>query len=96
MRCGFTIIAKLDLEDIGDYIARDNPQRAITFVDEIRQRCFAIVQAPRAAPLRESLGKGVRVVPYGQYLIFYTVQPDEVRIERVLHGARDIDRSFFH
>jgi toxin ParE1/3/4 len=83
-------------EDIGDYIARDNPGRAITFVAEIRQRCLAIVQAPHAAPLREFLGKDVRMVPFGQYLIFYTVQPDEVRIEQILHGARDIDRSFFH
>ena len=32
------------------------------------------------------------------YLIFYTVHKtdDEVRVERILHSARDIDQWFFH
>jgi toxin ParE1/3/4 len=28
--------AQLDLEEIGDYIARDNPARAISFLDELK------------------------------------------------------------
>jgi plasmid stabilization system protein ParE len=32
MQCAFTPLAKADLEAIGDYIARDNPRRALTFI----------------------------------------------------------------
>ena len=42
MRCRFSPLAELDLEEIGDYIARDNPPRALSFIEEIRARCFLI------------------------------------------------------
>ena len=35
-------LAELDLEEIGDYIVRDNPRRAISFIGEIRDRCFLL------------------------------------------------------
>lgn len=35
----FTPLAEQDLETIADYVAVDNPRRAITFVQEIRQQC---------------------------------------------------------
>ena len=98
MRCRFSPLAELDLEEIGDYIARDNPRRALSFIEEIRARCFLILQTPYGSPLREDLAAGVRVAPFGRYLIYYTVHEDanEVRIERILHSARDIDQGFFH
>jgi toxin ParE1/3/4 len=98
MHCRFSPLAELDLEEIGDYIARDNPRRAISFIEEIRARCFLILQTPQGSPLREGLGAGVRVAPFGRYLIFHTAHEDvdEVRIERILHSARDIDQGFFH
>jgi len=79
-------------------IARDNPRRTISFIDEIRARCFLILHTPQGSPLREDLAEGVRIAPFGRYLIFYTVHEDadEVRIERILHSSRDIDQSFFH
>lgn len=98
MQCHFSPLAERDLEEIGDYIARDNPKRALSFIAEIRDRCFLIMQMPYGSPLRESLGVGVRVVPFGRYMIFYTVHEDadKIRIERILHTARDIDPGFFH
>ncbi|MGH6905274.1 MAG: type II toxin-antitoxin system RelE/ParE family toxin [Geminicoccaceae bacterium] len=66
MRLAFTPLAEADLEAIGDYIARDNPRRALTFVREMRQRCERIAEMPRAAPLRPQLGAGVRVVTFGR------------------------------
>ena len=32
----FSPVAETDLEEIGDYVALDNPRRAVTFVREIR------------------------------------------------------------
>jgi toxin ParE1/3/4 len=83
-----------DLEAIGDYIANDNPKRALSFLHELRDRCRAIVRYPRAAPLRPELGTDMRMVVFRDYLIFYRHSPGRVVIERVLHGARDIQGLF--
>lgn len=40
-------LAEQDLEAIGDYIARDDPKRAITFVRELRAHCTHIASNPR-------------------------------------------------
>lgn len=90
----FSPAAVQDLEEIGDYIARDNPVRAVTFIREIREHCNLIASATTAAPLWPELGDNIRMVVHGHYLIFYTAADAEVRIERVLHGARDVVRRF--
>jgi toxin ParE1/3/4 len=94
MHCIFSILAESDLEEIGDYIARDNPERAVSFIQEIRDRCLKITNSPEGAPLRPELGEGVRMVPFGRYLIFYTINPESIRVERVLHSARNISGLF--
>ena len=54
MRCEFTARAEADLESIGDYIAKDNPLRAVTFIQEVRKRCYDIAKTPLVAPLLSS------------------------------------------
>jgi toxin ParE1/3/4 len=63
-------------------------------VRDLRDRCRAIVQDPRAAPLRPALGAGMRMVVFRDYLIFYRHSRGRVIIERILHGARDIQGLF--
>ena len=92
--CVFSPLAETDLEEIGDYIARDNPRRALTFIRELRERCTQITHHPEAAPLRPEFGVDLRLVPFGRYLIFYTVSAKAVRIERILHGARQLQELF--
>jgi toxin ParE1/3/4 len=95
MPCAFTPLAEADLEAIGDYIARDNPRRALTFIQGVRRRCEQITEMPRAAPLRPELGAGVRVVTFGRYLVCYSERGDrEVVIERIVHGARNLQKLF--
>ncbi len=95
MQCIFSTFAELDLEEIADYIARDNPRRALSYIGEICERCHNIVTFPEAAPLHEEFGAGIRVVPFGRYLIFYTAHPDMVRIERILSGSRLLSSDYF-
>ena len=90
MRLTFTPLAAADLESIGDYIARDNPARARTFIAELRTRCHTIADAPLAFRARDELGPGLRSYAHQKYVIFYRVEPDEVVIARILHGARDL------
>jgi len=65
MHCVFSPLAEQDLEEIGDYIARDNPNRAVSFIREVRDRCAKITDNPRTAPLRPELGAGIRMFPSG-------------------------------
>jgi toxin ParE1/3/4 len=92
-RLVFSPRAERDLEEIGDYIARGNPARALSFLDELRSRCDRITANPAAYPTREDLAPGLRMAVHRRYLIFFRVDVDYVRIERILHGARRLPRS---
>jgi toxin ParE1/3/4 len=90
-RVELTARAEVDLEGIGDHIALDNPRRAASFVRELRVRCFGLDDQPRAGRSREELGPGIRAAVHGSYLILYVERQGVVVIERVVHGARDLD-----
>lgn len=94
MRCILTALAEADLEEIGDYIADDNPLRAVSFIHELRKHCTKLANMPKAYPLRTSLAPGIRIAPYGHYLVLYSDHAEHVLIERVLHGARNIEDLF--
>jgi toxin ParE1/3/4 len=89
MRFRFTVAAERDVEEISDYIARDNPVRAVTFIEALTERCHLLTEQPAAAPLRPEFGNGVRMIPFGRYLVFYSFDADELKIIRVIHGARN-------
>ncbi len=95
MKVTFSPAARDDLLEVALYIAQDNPARASTFVDELEFRCRGLGEAPGIGTARPELGEGIRMLPHGRYLIFYRQAPDTIRIERVMHGARDIDADEF-
>ncbi len=89
-RAKFTSIAEADLSDIAFYIARGNPARAVSFVDEIIAHCHKIANQSGVGRARSELGRGLRSMPHGRYVIFYRITDTGVEIRHVLHGARDI------
>jgi toxin ParE1/3/4 len=91
MKVVFSAGAKDDLLEISIYIAQDNPLRALSFVDELEGKCLALSNAPASGVLRAELGEGIRMVTHGRYLIFYRANESAIRIERIMHSARDID-----
>lgn len=94
MRLFFSPLAEQDLEDIADYIATDNPIRALSFLQELREHCHRISANPQGYRLRPEFGDGIRSCAHGRYAIFFTSGADEVTIVRVLHGARDFPSVF--
>jgi toxin ParE1/3/4 len=90
MTVHFSKQAERDLEEIGDYIAADNPHRAVTFIQELRVHCARIADAPLAHVARPELGDAIRSCPHGRYVIFFRVSGEEIVIARVLSGARDL------
>ncbi|MEO7246188.1 MAG: type II toxin-antitoxin system RelE/ParE family toxin [Rubrivivax sp.] len=95
MKLSFSPAARDDLIEIALYIAEDNPVRALAFVDELEARCAGIAGAPGIGTARPELGDGIRVLPHGRYLIFYRQVRKVVRVERVMHSARDIGGEDF-
>lgn len=96
MECRFSPLANTDLEEIADYIALDNPQRALSFVCELRERCEKLMKFPNSCPLRPELGEGIRLLAYGRYVICYSVSDTEVRIERIVPASRNLPSLFGH
>jgi toxin ParE1/3/4 len=94
VRIIFSPRATEDIEEIGDYIFSDNPKVAVKFVSDLRSRCDSLQNAPQGGMLRPELGQATRSIPFGRYVIFYTPRTDEIRIEHVLHGARDIPNVY--
>lgn len=81
--------ARVDLRDISDFIANDDPKRAVTFVAELRERCRSLSRTPfqgRAAP---EIAADVRILVFRSYLILHRISDDAVLIDRVIHSARD-------
>ena len=96
MRVVFTETAEAELEEIGDYIAKDNPRRAVTFVQELRTTALRLGGMPRAFPLIPRYEQhGIRRRPSGNYLIFYCLEDDRLTVLHVLHGARDYEALLF-
>lgn len=90
----FTWRAWRDLENIGDYIALENPLRAVSYTAELEQHCRLLAEFPHVGTRRRDLGRGIRILPHGPYLILYSVTRRRVEIRRIVHGARDLRRLF--
>lgn len=90
MRVEFSAFVEGDLIAIADYIARDNPERAVEFIREIRDEIRRIEKNPLIYRLLPEIGEEARLAIVGRYLILFRVQVKVVRIERVVFGGRDL------
>lgn len=95
MKIVFSPRSEEDLEEIADFIARDSPRSAIRFIAEVRATCEKLADAPLGYEVQRQIDPGIRRAVHGRYLIFYSTPPGEVRIERILHSARDVTAELF-
>jgi plasmid stabilization system protein ParE len=79
-----------DLDAIADYIAQDNPRRALSFIQQIRAQILALGHRPLYFPLRPGLGEDARMARVGRYGILFRIDNDVVRVERVVYIAHDL------
>lgn len=86
--------AQDDLTSILEFIAKDSPSRAVTFIDRLDERIGQLEhhpllgRVPRHPKLREY---GYRVLVIESYLAFYIIRGRIVEIHRVVHGSRNLD-----
>ena len=94
MKLEFTARSRRDLLAITEFIARNNPIRAESFLAELEGKCWALLETPHIG-LPVSGRAGVRRVIHGRYLIFYRAEGECVRILAVLGGEMDLDALLF-
>lgn len=95
MKLIFTDAARSDLMRIGNWIAEEDSVRAFSFVEELEERCFALLDFPKAfAILPNRKASGIRRAVHGNYSIFYFVS-DAVYILHILNSAMDYERILF-
>ncbi len=83
--------AQLDLLDIQDYIARDNPAAADDVIEAILDLIASLAEFPERGHVpKDSIltASGYRYLRHGEYLVFYKVLRSQVRVYRVVHGRR--------
>jgi len=86
--------AQEDLLGILEWIARDSPARAVTFLDRLDERIARLERQPHLGrvPRNPKLRTyGYRVLVVDSYLVFYVVRRRTIEIHRVIHGSRDLD-----
>ncbi len=90
MRLELSLHIEGDLDEIADWIAQDNPRRAVSFIQEIREEFRRIGDGPLLYQLRPEIGEDARLAVVGHYVILFRIAGQVVRIERVIFGGRDL------
>jgi toxin ParE1/3/4 len=84
-----------DLLHILRYIARDTPQAAVRFIDQLQAQCEFLARFPESGTQCDDLAADLRVFTYRGYGIYFRNLTDRVRIERVLPPGLDVTKQTF-
>ncbi len=96
MRLEVTPRAAMDLDDIAAWLAKDSADRALRVVRRLRAAMREIADRPAIYQLRPEIGAGARLATVQPYVVMFRVLDDRVRIERVVHGSRDLPALISH
>ena len=89
MKVEFAPEAMSDLEEIGLYIARDNPDAAEAWIDKLIDRAEKAGIHPLAGRVVPEFGQpSIREVLVRTYRIIYLVEPQRILVLTVLEGHR--------
>ncbi|MCM1544930.1 MAG: type II toxin-antitoxin system RelE/ParE family toxin [Ruminococcus sp.] len=100
MKIIFTKKARLDLKEIHDYIEYKllNPYSAKAVTDRIVQSCYRLMQMPNmgiSMKAKTGIETDYRCLICGNYIAFYTIENQAVRIERILDGRTEYMKVIF-
>ena len=88
MKLRWTAPALRDLDEIGDYVARDNPAAAERVVTLVLDLVETLTTHPHIGRPGRAPGTRELVIGDTPYIAPYRVRGDDVEILAVLHGAR--------
>jgi toxin ParE1/3/4 len=90
MRLRLSSFVPGDLEEIGDFIAQDSPRHALRTLKLLRDKIKEIAKQSTLYRLRPEIAHDTRLAIVAQYVILFRIRNKTVRIERVLHGNRNL------
>ncbi len=96
----WTSLAKSDVDDIYDFIARQNhrPSTADQFVQDLAAACQSYADAFAAGSTigtaRPNLGEGYRVFTHKRWVVVFRAAVDGIEVMRIVDGSRDYTRLF--
>ncbi len=88
MNVRYTLTALAEIDEILAYVRERNPAAAAAIGQQIERVVAWLTESPRMGYRIDETS--LRMLPVGRYpyLIFYTVEDDEVVIRNVRHAAR--------
>jgi toxin ParE1/3/4 len=91
-----TDLAEEDIADILSDLARYSRRAAERLRDQIDRECRLLARFPRLGTERTDILAGLYSRPVaGRVVVYYRITDDGIEVQRVLHGARDVDASMF-
>jgi plasmid stabilization system protein ParE len=82
-----------DLEQIAAFIARDSEYHAAMLVQRLVDATDRLARFPESGRIIPEVGASrYREIIEGAYRIMYSIAGDVIRIDAVIHGARDFGR----
>ena len=91
MKVLWTDSAVAQLQAIHDYLAQTSPDYALRIVDRLTRRSIQIAVFPNSGRMVPEFERNeIREVIEGRYRIIYLVEPAQVLVLAVIHGARDL------
>jgi toxin ParE1/3/4 len=91
----WTSAAEQDLADIALYLDREaGAEVAQRFIDALDATCALLDAHPYLGPARRLRPqvRSLRVAGFRNYLVFYEPSREGIKILRILHGMRDLNR----
>jgi plasmid stabilization system protein ParE len=87
----WTDSAVAQLQAIHDYLGQTSPDYAVRIVDRLTRRSIQIAEFPNSGRVVPEFERNeIREVIEGRYRIIYLVEPKQVQVLAVIHGARDL------
>lgn len=78
-----------DLDKIIDYIGQHNPRAAVKLWDAIVNRVEQLAHNPYLYQASQRVAGCREIVAHPNYIVFYEVEIDCIRIMRVVHARRE-------
>lgn len=90
----FRFSARLDFDAIADFIAENDEERALSFINELQNACRNRANFPHSGRDCSNIAPNLRRFTYENYVIYYFPLPNGggIEIVHVVHGARDHER----
>jgi toxin ParE1/3/4 len=86
---------RLDYFGVLDTLLEQRRGREDLFMNEFEKASANLELFPEMGTDMSVFSEGLRRILVWDYHVFYQITESEIIVERILHGARDIDAEFF-